>query len=124
MNSADFLILIADLNPHVRELLTREFSRGGYRVRSARDGEELCAELSRGEAVHLLLLDPELPYLGSGPTLARFQRLAAALPLVLHVCSGEDADSPLGGPAAAVVEKGGDPERLLATVKQVLGSRY
>lgn len=60
MVAVDFHVVVTDRNPHVRELVSRELLRDGFRVTQARDAVQLRDIWSRGEAVHVLVLDPEL----------------------------------------------------------------
>ncbi|MHC1788641.1 hypothetical protein [Solidesulfovibrio sp.] len=69
-------------------------------------------------AVDLLVLDAEIADPDGGSLAPLITRLYPGLPVVLHVYAGIEA----GQGAVVRVEKGGDFERLKATVRTVLGS--
>ncbi|MDN4525973.1 response regulator transcription factor [Fictibacillus fluitans] len=53
-------ILIADDDPHIRELLQHHLGREGYMVHLARDGEE-ASSLLQAEQMHLAVVDVMMP---------------------------------------------------------------
>lgn len=122
MQGKEFRILIIDRNPNVREFLKREFSRGRFSARTAKDAAEGLAVLASGEPVDLIVLDPDSAGAGGAAFVRRLVRERAGLPVVLHVLGGEEAAVADCG-AAAVVEKSGDPARLLAVAGGILRER-
>lgn len=124
MQGKEFQILIIDRNPNVREFLKREFSRGRFHARTAKDGVEALEILAKGEPVDLVVLDPDTPSTGGAAFLKRLKREHAGLPVVLHVLGGEEGAQGAFAGAAAVVEKGGDPARLLAVAGEILRERH
>jgi DNA-binding response OmpR family regulator len=122
--AADFQILVADRNPHVREFLRREMAGEGYRVRLARNAHELLEEGLERMAADLLILDPDLPGMELGPLLQRIGRGSPAMRIVVHALPD---DTRLSDPCAAgviFVEKGGNSiERLKRVVAETRRSR-
>ena len=53
-------ILAVDDDPHIRALLTQEFTEAGYRLRTAANGREALAEVRR-ERPDLVILDVMMP---------------------------------------------------------------
>jgi CheY-like chemotaxis protein len=124
MEQTPYQILIVDLNANVRDFLRREFLKDGYLVSVAKDGVQLCEALAGSAPPHLVLLDPDAPFLADGPVMERFKRLTTALPVVLHTYCAEKSQHPLAKSCAAMVEKSGDVDKLKAAVKQVLLRRH
>ncbi|MBW1738006.1 MAG: response regulator [Deltaproteobacteria bacterium] len=56
-----FTILIADRNRNVREFLKREMIAEGYRVRLAKNGQEVLKLAYQHGPLDLLILDMDLP---------------------------------------------------------------
>ncbi len=114
MSSMEFHVVVTDRNPHVRELLSRELLRDGFRVSQARDADQLREILGRGEAVHVVILDPELRGV-------RVSDLSAAGGLRVVVFAQRDAElaPELSGAAcvAARVDKQGDLDGLRGAVR-------
>lgn len=123
MNQPTFIILITDKNPHVRDLLKREFTRAGYRTEEARDGAEALARLAASPRPHLVVLDPEIPSDQEGSLLAAVTLLAPGLPVILHAWGAEEAGTGPEAPAIQV-EKSGDTAALVETAGRVLQATY
>ena len=71
-------VLIAEDNPHVRELTRRVLSEAGYTVLAAEDGVEACALFEERRAdVHLVLLDAVMPRMGGRTA---HERMSALVP--------------------------------------------
>lgn len=110
---SDFIIVVADRNPRIRNFVLRELRAEGYRVFTAETVPQLIQWITPGNLPDLLVLDPDLPGGGAEdyiwPLLARHPRL----PVVLHCLA---ADIPLPMPrmvCTVVVEKSADSIDLL-----------
>ena len=79
-----FTILIADRNPHVRELLKREIVAEGYHVRLAENGREVLKWSYDSDPIDLLILDPDLPDIDESALLSHLADRIPALPMVIH----------------------------------------
>jgi CheY-like chemotaxis protein len=120
-----FMILIADRNPHVRELLRREFISAGYRVQVAKDGREVLRMTNVTNGPDLLVLDLNIPYVGGLAILEQLQDRGVPLPVVVHTFLTEYANHPAVQRAAGFFEKrGNNIDGLKATVAQVLQKWY
>ncbi len=105
--TGDFTILVADRNPHVREFLRREMAAEGYHVCLARNARELEQEGLDRNAVHLLILDPDLPGIDLFPLLQQIERRNPSLQVVVHALPDDHVSrNPLVA-NVTVVEKGG-----------------
>ena len=119
-----FTVLITDRNRHVRNFLRRELVTEGYQVEVAADGRDLLRKISTADPVDLLILDLEIPYSGGPAILERLRRAKSKLPVIIHAFTTEDASHPAVQRTAAFVEKMGNPDRLKATVLEVLRDYY
>lgn len=86
-------ILVAEDDPHNRELLVRQLARMGHRVTEARDGAEALASMRRG-AFDLALLDLHMPKMDGFQVLASMKADPALRRIPVIVVSGhEDMES-------------------------------
>jgi CheY-like chemotaxis protein len=107
------VILVADRNPRIRNLVGRELHSEGYRVLTAESVSQLLDWITPGHLPDLLILDPDLPGGDAEghvwPLLARHPRL----PVVFH-CLSLDVPMPMPHMACTViVEKSADSIDLL-----------
>ena len=118
-----FTILIADRNPHVRELLKREIVAEGYHVRLAENGREVLKWSYDSDPIDLLILDPDLPDIDESALLSRLADRIPALPMVIHTfLSDYTVPSGISG-TVAYVEKGGSSiESLKQVVSNILNN--
>ena len=77
-------ILIADRNPHVRELLRREMRLEGYQVQLAKTGREVINCVYNQDRLDLLILDPDLPDTDESFLLKKLGERIPPLPVVVH----------------------------------------
>jgi CheY-like chemotaxis protein len=124
-------VLIVDDDPDVREVVGLSLERGGMRVFLAEDGEEGLAAAHKEEP-DLIVLDVLMPKkdgLTTYEDLLKDKKLAA-IPVVMltsvsdKVGFGFSADTMkeyFGKRPAAYLEKPVDPEKLVKTVKNLLG---
>jgi DNA-binding response OmpR family regulator len=120
----DFVLIIADRNRHVREFLRREFMAEGYRVRVARDGQELLNMINGDDPPHLVIVDLEIPFAGGGSLLESLQRSASHLPVVIHSFLTDQFNQLDGEHSAAVVEKCENTAYLKTAVEEMLRKYY
>lgn len=116
----DATILIADDDPHIREVIRFALAREGWRVVEARDGAEALARFEEG-APDLAILDVGMPEM-DGLDLCREIRRRGRTPVLFLSARDEEIDRVLG------LEIGGDdyvgkpfsPRELVARVKAIL----
>ena len=72
--SSSATILIVDDSITVRELLTRSFEKGGYRVASARDGQDAWDQLKAGLHCDVIFCDIEMPRMDGFELLTRLKQ--------------------------------------------------
>lgn len=118
------LVLIADDDPDIRELVGYRLERAGCNVIRAADGEE-ALRLAEEEPPDICVLDVMMPKLdGLGVTRA-LRRLSAteSVPVLLLTARAGDDDIARGMEAGAdgYLRKPFSPQELAARVEQVLG---
>jgi DNA-binding response OmpR family regulator len=120
------LILVADDDPDILELVAYRLERAGYEVATAADGEEalrLATELEPSLAV----LDVMMPKL-TGYDVTRRIRAGEAtgrIPVILLTARVQEADVARGFEAGAddYLKKPFSPQELRARVQAILGRR-
>ena len=120
----NFTILIADKNRNVRDYLRRELSPEGYQVLTARDGEEVMRAIEGEDALHLLILDLDIPGVTGLAILEKIQGRKPPLPVIIHTFLTEDADHAIENAAGLFVEKSGNIEHLKSAIADMLKRFY
>ena len=120
-------ILIVDDVATIRQIVTAVMQSVGYQVHEAATGEEALALAGR-QRVHLVLADINLPGMSGLDLVSKLRAMKTyrATPIVMLAKGGKDENlrsaERLG--ASGWVEKPFTPEKLLATVNQVLVDHY
>lgn len=78
------VILIADHNPHIRNLLKREMELAGFHVKLAGNGTEIIDRIRRHEPCDLLIIDPDMPEMTRSGVWDKLQALIPPLPIIIH----------------------------------------
>jgi len=116
-----FTILIADRNPHVRELLKREMSAEGYGVRVAQNGHQVLKWSYDASPLDLLIMDPDLPDMDSTVLIERLKNRIPTLPMIIHAFVSDYPRHPEGSDAVVFLEKEGSSiESLKQIVERLL----
>ena len=120
------LVLVADDDPDILDLVRYRLERSGYAVATATDGAEavrLAGELSPALAVHDVMM-PSLDGLEATRRL-RGDPATAGIPVILLTAKAQDADVQEGFLAGAddYIRKPFSPRELSARVQAVLGRR-
>ncbi|MDJ0730254.1 MAG: response regulator [Crocosphaera sp.] len=89
---AEPTVLIVDDSITVRELLSLSFSKSGYRVEQARDGQEAWEKLRSGLPCDLVFCDIEMPRMNGLEFLSHLQKEPSlcSLPVALLTSRGAD----------------------------------
>ncbi|MBH0331494.1 heme response regulator HssR [Brevibacillus brevis] len=113
-------ILIADDDPHVRELLRFYLAKEGYNVLACVDGEE-ASQMLEQESVQLAIVDVMMPG-KNGWELCREIREFYDLPVILLTAKGEVRDKEKGFLAGTddYLTKPFEPTELLYRIKALL----
>src|SRR5690349_7010292 len=121
--SASKTILVADDESHILHVVSLKLKNAGYRVLTARDGQE-ALEMAQQEKPDLLITDYHMPQL-SGIELCRKLKQDPAttnIPAIMLTARGyslEPADTEQSG-ILRMLSKPFSPRHLLATVEEVL----
>ena len=113
-------ILIADDDPHIRQLLAFALEKAGFEVIEAEDGEAALAQ-AQAAAPDLLVLDLNMPRL-SGLDVCRQLRAKGELPILILSSRDEEIDRVLGIELGAddYVVKPFSPREVVARVTAIL----
>ena len=120
------VVLVADDDDDIRDLVAFRLDRAGYEVLRAGDGQE-ALDLARKHKPDLAVLDVMMPKL-TGYDVTRELRADAAtsrIPVILLTARVQEADVARGFEAGAddYVKKPFSPQELKARVQAVLGRR-
>ena len=113
-------ILIADDDPHIRQLLAFALEKAGFETAQAEDGEAALAQ-AQASPPDLLVLDINLPKL-SGLEVCRRLRASGDLPILILSSRDEEIDRVLGIELGAddYVVKPFSPREVTARVAAIL----
>ncbi|MEB3224430.1 MAG: hybrid sensor histidine kinase/response regulator [Synechococcus sp.] len=92
MMQTEPVVLIVDDSITVRELLSMSFTKAGYRVEQARDGQEAWEKLRGGLPCELVFCDIEMPRMDGLELLSRIQKdeNLAKIPVAMLTSRGAD----------------------------------
>ncbi len=119
-------ILVADDESHILHVVSLKLRNAGYRVLTARDGQE-ALEIATNEQPDLLITDYHMPQL-SGIELCQQLKAdpaTASIPAIMLTARGyslEPADTEKSG-ILRMLSKPFSPRHLLATVEEIFGIR-
>ncbi len=113
-------ILIADDEPHIRELVRMYLSKEGYEIESAVDGQD-AVEKAQSSNPDLIVLDLMMPRL-DGFEVTRIIRERSDVPILMLTVRKEDAIKVTGLELGAddYLTKPFNPKELVARVKAIL----
>jgi CheY-like chemotaxis protein len=124
LEKASVLVLIAEDQAEIGNLLKDSFEDGGYDVLLAVTAEEALAALdARGEEVRALVTDIKLGSSKTGWDVARHAReLKPEMPVV-YMTGSESSDWPsLGVPNSILVPKPFAPAQVITAISQLLNA--
>ena len=120
------VVLAADDDEDILELVAFRLERSGYTVLRAHDGEE-ALRLAQEEHPDLVVLDVMMPKLDGFEVTRRLRADAAtsSTPIILLTARAQDADVQMGFDAGAddYLRKPFSPQELRARVQAILGRR-
>ena len=125
-DNAQPVILAADDDPDILELVTFRLERSGYTVLQARDGEEALS-LARQARPDLAVLDVMMPKMDGFEVTRKMREDESTrhIPIILLTARAQDADVQQGFDAGAddYIRKPFSPQELRARVQAILGRR-
>ena len=120
------LVLAADDDEDILDLVAFRLERSGYTVIVARDGEE-ALELAARELPDLAVLDVMMPKVDGFEVTRRLraEEATSRMPIILLTARSQDADVQQGFEAGAddYLRKPFSPDELRARVQAILGRR-
>ncbi|MDX6465071.1 MAG: hypothetical protein QOI27_111 [Gaiellaceae bacterium] len=120
------LVLVADDDADIRELLAFRLGRSGYEVIQASDGEEALA-LAIERLPDLAVLDVMMPKLTGTEVTRRLRDVEETkrIPVILLTARAQEADVAMGFSVGAddYIKKPFSPQELAARVQAILGRR-
>ena len=120
------LVLAADDDEDILDLVAFRLERSGYTVIVARDGEE-ALELAAKELPDLAVLDVMMPKVDGFEVTRRLRadEATSRMPIILLTARSQDADVQQGFNAGAddYLRKPFSPDELRARVQAILGRR-
>ena len=124
MEPRETVILLAEDEPVIRNLVTLMLSKEGYAVLSANDGQEaleICRKFK--DPIHLLLSDKTMPRMNGLELAEQVQKKRSEIKIL--IMSGETADTVLNQNISdAFLQKPFLPPTLLKCVQSLLDSDY
>jgi two-component system OmpR family response regulator len=113
-------VLVADDDPHIRELLRFLLKREGYRVIEAEDGAQ-ALQVMENEQVHLAVVDVMMP-VKNGLELCEEIRNFYDIPVIMLTAKGEIEDKEKGFLSGTddYIVKPFEPKELLFRIKALL----
>lgn len=124
MEKTSILVLIAEDEAEIRDILQDSFEEGGFDVFLVSTGEEAISALDeRGEALRAVVTDINLGAKATGWDVARHARTARPEMPVVYMTGTEGADWPsLGVPNSILITKPFAPSQVLTAVSQLLNA--
>jgi DNA-binding response OmpR family regulator len=126
VDRAQPVVLAADDDEDILELVAFRLERSGYTVLKARDGEE-ALQVARDALPDLAVLDVMMPKLDGFEVTRRIRAdgTTKAMPIILLTARAQDADVQAGFDAGAddYLRKPFSPQELRARVQAILGRR-
>jgi DNA-binding response OmpR family regulator len=120
------VILAADDDEDILELVTFRLERSGYTVLQARDGEE-AFQLAKEKKPDLAVLDVMMPKMDGFELTRRLraEETTSRIPIILLTARAQDDDLQQGFDAGAddYIRKPFSPQELRARVQSILGRR-
>jgi DNA-binding response OmpR family regulator len=87
MEKAD--ILIAEDDAVLREVYQKKFALSGYRIRTAKNGEEAVIAIEQ-KTPHILILDIHMPVLDGFGVLEKYPREKRSFPIIMLTNFGDE----------------------------------
>ena len=115
-------ILVADDEPHIVNAIALKLRHAGYRVLTARDGQQ-ALQAALVDQPDLLIADYHMPLLSGLELCQRLRQANAAIPTIMLTARGYTVDL-CDAPASGIlrtIAKPFSPRQLLASVEEVLG---
>lgn len=104
----EYVILVVDRNPRIRNFLQRELRSEGYRVYTAESVDQLKHWFHRHSRLDALVIDPDMPGLGTKVQLDDLLPTRPKLAVIFHCLIKDGFALRAPGRALAFIEKSGE----------------
>lgn len=123
-NPANPVVLVADDDEDILQLVAFRLERAGYRILTASDGEQ-ALQIALDQHPDLAVLDVMMPRLTGLEVTERLRAEGKRMPIVLLTARVQEADIARGFEAGAddYIKKPFSPQELRARVQAILGRR-
>jgi two-component system, cell cycle response regulator DivK len=110
-------LLLAEDDPHNRDMLSRRLHRRGYEVLATEDGQQ-AVERTLNESPDLILMDIAMPVLNGWQAMERIRSIRPHLPIIVLSAHSlaDDRERALASGACAYLSKPVDFDLLLQTI--------
>ncbi|HET6569656.1 MAG TPA: response regulator transcription factor [Rhodothermales bacterium] len=121
-NDEQFHMLIVEDDPDIQMGLAEYFEMSGYRVTTAKDGEEALEKMKENPDLDIVLLDVMLPHKNGFDVLEESQEMGFTAPILMLTGRGEQESilKGFGLGAEDYVTKPFNAEELSARIKAIL----
>jgi DNA-binding response OmpR family regulator len=119
-SSTPRIVLVADDEPMVLTILSRELLEAGYRVITAGDGWEAWRQ-AQNQPFDLLITDHVMPMMSGAQLVKKVRAERPAVPVIMISGNFADPDTPTGYPPDVVMMyKPFTGEKMIAEVRRLL----
>ena len=112
-------ILIVDDEPNIRLLYKDEFTKDGYTVKEADNGQSALDQVDKNK-IDLIVLDIKMPGMDGLDFLTQLRKSDRKIPVILCTAYGQHKQDLVSWAADRYVVKSGDLTELKTNVKELL----
>lgn len=109
----EYIILVVDRNPHIRDFLQRELRSEGHRVYTAESADQLKQWFHQPSRLDALVIDPDIPGLDSTAHLSDMLSMRPKLAVIFHCLIKDGFALQTSDRLLAFVEKSGQSVDML-----------
>ena len=121
----EYIILIADRNPRIRDFMQRELRSEGHRVYTAENADQLKNWIHRPGRLDALVIDPDMPGMESQTHLVDMLAVRPELAVIFHCLASDCASLKTPCRVLAFVEKSGQSVDLLKQqIRSILSGQH
>lgn len=115
------IVLVFDRNPNIRQLLKRELSNKGYKVRLAKSPDEVLKYAYWPIPADIIVLDPDGIHIPLYSYLEEIERRALEVPIIIHGFNADSEHGYLKKPHIFFVEKSSDSIDKIISILEHIG---
>ncbi len=119
-DNTETIVLVADRNPRVRDLIRRELSGEACRVIMSDRSGTLLAHAFGQPPARILIIDPDLPEMDPMELLEKIRNRIPPLRLIIHALPVNDYEQMLSPPDIRIEKTAQSVEQIRRTVRRLL----